>query len=186
VFLLYKTNEQMSGPVIVYDFPFTTTLLGATVFKNALGVMKLPGTLCETGRHRGYFGVLLVLYDDHHKLVPVVMSMYNSIETPITTTTRSVLIELLKVAIKNTGATLSEYDANIPIFASHRQFYMDVLLHAEICLEELMQEEAAERAKVAAAKKIQHAFLNATYTPTHPFCHRRLMREFSDLVVEAC
>jgi hypothetical protein len=170
--------------VTVYEFPLHIPDTHTHLYEDVLGVIKLPGRVWETDhQHKTWFCIFLMLdKEEKHRLVPTAMVLYERAVVPITETTRTVMIELLKIAIQNTMNVLSKYPSNVT-FDFQRQLYMDVILNAEIYLEELMYAEAAERAQVAAAKKIQRAFLSAITAPSHPFCQRRLMREFDELVM---
>jgi hypothetical protein len=160
-----------------------TPVYNFNMLENSLGVIKIPGRIWEMGLHRKtWFGVFLLLNkDEKHQLMPTAMTFYESITVPVAQTPRAVVIELLKDAIQNTKIALSEIPPNLPEFVCQRLLYKDVIIHSEIYLEELMYAEAAEREKIVAAKKIQRAFVEAITRPEHPFCIRRLMREFHEL-----
>lgn len=162
----------------VYDLPPTQgTLIHDSLFtkEDTMGFFKIDGTR------------LLIMLKADDKLtiiVPATQEVYDSITTPITTTTRTVMIEILKIAIQNTvEKVLKKLPSEAPGLRFMRDATLDMLLKAEIYLEQLMQEESQERLQRLAINKIQSAFLDAYVTPHHPFCQRRLLREFQELVV---
>jgi hypothetical protein len=168
-----------------YECPKSASVIHNDLFPDVLGLFKIPNQM-QSSKSSSWFGVLLLLKDnDNYKLVPATREIYDSTCRSITTTTRPVMIEVLKIAIKNTTENIfKRYPLHLDhIYKPMRDLYMDALLHTEIYLEELMQEEAAERLQQRAVAKIQSAFLEAITVPTHPFCQRRLLREFQEMTV---
>jgi hypothetical protein len=171
----------------IYEPPAIRTLIHSSIFPDALGVFKLPGTVyTQWAGVRNNLGMFLLLEpNDKYRLVSVANNIFDATKTPLTTTTRAVIIDILKRAIQTTTAqTLrmpTSWYANIPNLKFQREINLDMLLRAEIYLEELMLEEATERQMRIAVSKIQSAFLDAYVTPTHPICQRRLQREFEIL-----
>lgn len=167
-------------PFTVYEVPQVRTLIHSSIFPDALGVFKLPGSVYI------YFGVFLIVEPyDRYRLVAVSKHIFDMAETIVNTTTRAVVIAILKRAIQNTTTRTLQMPSSIKdsSFKFTRELNLDMLLHAEIYLEELMQAEATERQRRAAVSKIQRAFLDAYVTPTHPICQRRLHREFEEMLV---
>ena len=175
----------MSG-IKVYEYPIKSTLIHPTVFPNAIGVIKLPGTLNEVSRATRTFGVILLVdKDENYTLLHIPLATMLSTVVEVMEIPRMEMIRMLKIAIKHNEASLSPYPhymyATNPILETVRQLDMDVLLHATIYLDELIMAEAEERARKASARKIEEAFMVSYCMPTHPFCRNRLMREFDAL-----
>jgi hypothetical protein len=173
----------MSATIKVYEYPIKSTLIHASVFPNSIGVIKLPGLVNEVSRTTREFGVVLVVdKSEKHTLVHVPLATMLSTVVEVSEVPRVELIRMLKTAIKNNEASVISYpyyiyDAN-PILHTVRQLDLDVLLHATIYLDELLQQESDDRARKVNVRKIEEAFMSSYYAPTHPICQRRLMREF--------